>query len=91
MSGSYATQMIQFHKNGLYRALMMADMLQGLSEVWLAVLLQKSKWLPAEGVQLADEWIQMGKNRRKTIKTLMDGAYDSVFAFWGVPHSRVIQ
>ena len=89
--GSYASQMIQFHKNTFLRAFVVADMLQGLSEAWLAVFLQKSKWLPAEGVQVVDEWIRMGKNRRKTIKDLMDSAYGSVFAFWGVPRSRVRQ
>jgi hypothetical protein len=75
----FLNHMHRIQKSAFGKTFAVTDMVQQLSEIWYAMLLEKSRWVPAEGVQFTDEWIRLLKQRRLALKLFVDEIFDKVF------------
>ena len=82
-------RMIELQRRSFDRAFSVADMVQDLLEVWFTIFLEELTWLPADGVQLTDQWIRTRKSDRKAFKRIIDRTYDSALAMYAETGSPI--
>lgn len=75
-------QMIDFNQSAFNSTFNAMIMLQDQFERVADTVLEQATWLPAEGRNAIENWVQAYKTGRETYKTYMDESYAKVEQFF---------
>jgi gas vesicle protein len=74
-------QMVNFNKGAFNNAFNAMVMVQDQTESMANSMLNQSAWMPAEGKQVINEWLDTIKKGRETYKQSIDDAFDKMEEF----------
>jgi hypothetical protein len=79
-----AKQIIDFHKSTFDNTFNSLTILQQQTEKMIQTFLQQATWLPAEGKEAVNEWINIYNKGRIGLKTAADNNYKKVEEYFAV-------
>ena len=75
-------QMLDFNKSSFTNAFSSMVMVQDQTETMSKSLLEQATWLPAEGRNAIENWVQSYKTGRDNYKQYMEESYQQVEKFF---------
>jgi len=75
-------QMVEFNKAAFNNAFNAMVLVQDQTETLAGTLLNQATWMPAEGKQAIQDWVDAFKKGRETYKKTVDDAFKKVATYF---------